>query len=504
MKVLDFLFIPPPLWRISHKTIILVVILTQLHFIVIAQDNTLYHIPVIPQANQLNPALIHRCRVYVELPVISSIKLNIRNTGFGFHDAVHSDEATGPDVYFLDLEKLDRKLRSINYFMTYLDVDLLGIGFPVKDWYFTFGINHHTSLRLSYPDDIVTVKDGNWDVDAGAPIPISFSGLGIDISMWNSIGISAAREVNDQLTAGLRLKYLQGMANLNTRRSQLDLNTLENPVALEAEARYLMNVSFPVVLGYNNSGLVDEINLDNVFGNITGDFIFNKNRGAAIDAGIVFDYDDNIQLSASITDLGFIRWKKNVNNFNAEGSYSFTGIDIDRYQSEPGQADLLQALQDSLFRAFTAEGTTKGYFTMAPVRVFGGITYKFLPKLNAGAMTRIEFYDLNIRPSLTLSMNYTPIPSLAATLSYTVMNNKFDQAGAGLVLGNRGAQFYILTDNIPVRFTGLAGSPVFWPYNARMLSLRFGFNLLFGCNQKDSKGRSHRPGSRKGTCPAYW
>ncbi len=53
-----------------------------------AQDNTMYLMPDIPQANQLNPAYMKLCRIYVELPVISSVKVNIRNTGFGFHDVI--------------------------------------------------------------------------------------------------------------------------------------------------------------------------------------------------------------------------------------------------------------------------------------------------------------------------------------------------------------------------------------------------------------------------------
>ena len=104
-------------------------------------------------------------------------------------------------------------------------------------------------------------------------------------------------------------------------------------------------------------------------------------------------------------------------------------------------------------------------------------------------------------PSLSLSMNYTPIPSVSASLSYTIMNNKFNQVGAGIALGHRGAQFYLITDNIILRFTKDIQSPLFWPYNARMVSLRFGINLLFGCNQKDNK---YHPKNRRDACPAYW
>jgi hypothetical protein len=146
-----------------------------------------------------------------------------------------------------------------------------------------------------------------------------------------------------------------------------------------------------------------------------------------------------------------------------------------------------------------------------PVKVFAGVSRVVLPHLRAGAMTRIEIYNLRVMPSLTLSMNYTPVPAVAASLSYTIMNNKINQVGAGIALGNKVAQFYLVTDNILLRFTksirfpndtGIGG-PFILPYNARMLSLRIGVNLLFGCNQKEKK-RGKKNYRQRDSCPAYW
>ena len=284
-----------------------------------------------------------------------------------------------------------KKLNRINFFLTDLNVDLLGFGFPVADWYFTFGVANHSELRLTYPHDISSLKDGNWDVTGGKAIPITLNGLGIDFTVWNSIGVSAAREVMDGLKIGLRLKYLQGMANINTRRSKLELNTTSNPIGLEAEMKYLLNASLPVVLGYAANGLVNNVNFDNVLDDITGDYIFNGNRGMSIDAGLVYDFDEVTQFTASVIDLGFIRWKKNVNNFEAGGTGVFNGVDFDQYQLNPGQTDFLNALQDSLFKAFDAAGSKNPYTTMNPVKVFGGITRELLPDLKAGVMTQNRY-----------------------------------------------------------------------------------------------------------------
>jgi hypothetical protein len=493
------------------KTIsrVLVATLTLILFpVASAQNNTLYLMPSIPQADQLNPALMHPCRFYLALPVISSVRQSIRSTGFGFHDAIHTGTGAQSGTYYADLDNLDKKLRRMNYILAKGDIDLLGFGFPFRDWYFTFGISNHASLQVSYPNDIISLKDGNWDVNAGKAIPVNLNNLGANTTIWNSIGVSASKDFADGLRLGARVKYLNGMANVNTRRSTIILNTTPDPITLEAEVNYTVNSSLPVNLGYESNGLVNRIDFDPALHNLVGNYIFNGNRGLAIDWGLLYDLDEATQISASFTDLGFIWWKGNVNNFTGTGTFVFKGIDIDQYISNPGQDDLIGALRDSLLNAFHASNTTNGYITALPFNLYGGITRQLLPDLKGGAMTWIEINSMHVRPSLTLSLNFTPFRVFAATLSYTIMNNKFNQIGTGLSFGNHGTQLYILTDNIPIRFTRDVSTSLIWPYNARMLTLRFGLNLFFGCNKKDkSQGSisSRRfPKSMSGDdCPAY-
>lgn len=109
MKKPKVLFFPECYRRKTYTVFLLTILLLPIFTLTtIAQDNTLYLMPGIPQANQLNPALMNTCRIYVELPVISSVKLNIRNTGFGFHDVLHTGTGVQSDTYYLDLSNLDK------------------------------------------------------------------------------------------------------------------------------------------------------------------------------------------------------------------------------------------------------------------------------------------------------------------------------------------------------------------------------------------------------------
>ena len=479
--------------------------------LVSAQNNTLYLMHSIPQANQLNPALMHPCRFYVSLPAISSVKMNLRNTGFGYHDVFYTGTGDQPDNYYVDLDKLENKLRRINYGLVSTEVDLLGFGFPVKDWYITFGIFSYTSSQASYPHDIVLLQDEYLDVNSGTAIPVSLKNLGVNSTAWNSIGISASKEVKEGLRVGARLKYLNGMANVHTATSLIDVNPTTDPVTQSVEVNYRINSSLPLELSVTPDGLVNSISFEPARHNLTGNYIFNGNRGLAIDGGIVYKIDETTQVSASFTDLGFIQWKKNLNSFSVKEKFIFNATDLDQFTTNPGYADLLNSLADSLLNSVYASTVTNSYFTATPFNLYGGITRELAPNIRAGAMTWIEINSGHLRPSLTLSLNFTPFKAFAAALSYTLMNNKFNQIGTGLAFGNHGAQFYIITDNIVVRYTKDAETSLVWPYNARMLSLRFGLNLFFGCdkkgNNKDrSDGNRHRAPKNKSrdSCAAYW
>jgi hypothetical protein len=487
-----------------------------------AQNNTLYLMHSIPQANQLNPAVIHPCRIYISLPVISSVRQNIRTTGFGFHDAFNTYAGAQSGNYYLNMDNLKKTLRRMNYFLVNTDVDLLGFGFPLKTWNINIGISSHISLQVSYPHNIVLLTDGNWNVNSGTTIPVKINNLKVNSTAWNSIGISASKEIRKGLRVGVGVKYLNGMANINTRKSQIEVNTTGDPVTLQASINYKINSSIPLTLTKSSNGLINNVSFENATNNLVVNYLFSGNRGLSFDAGVIYDIDEATQIAASFTDLGFIHWTKNINTFSQSESIVFSGTETDLIASYPGEGDLINAIVDTLKKTVQASSATNSLLTATPFNLYGGITRELLPYLKAGAMTSIEINSGQVRPSMTLSLNFTPFKSLESTVSYTLMNNKFNQIGAGLALGNRFARFYIITDNIPVKWTKINAENIhirytknvktslILPYNARMFSLRFGVNLFLFCDKKKNEkdigfAKRHRsPNSKtRDACPAY-
>ena len=465
-----------------------------------SQDNTLYYLQAVPQSLELNPALQYRCRIFVELPVVSSIGLSFNSTGAGYHDAIHYGTGAKADSLYYDFNNLEKTLKKQNTLKADLDITLLGFGFAYKeDWYFTFRIYNHTEVRIGFPKDIVSLKDGNWNTGSMNPQTIDLSGVGLNALNYTAIAFGASKTINESLQLGARVKYLMGAADLNTKQSDIILNTTSNPITLSASTKMRINASFPANITYDQNGLIQSVDFGKASGNIVSNYLFNNNRGVGTDFGAIYKYDENITLYASIIDLGFIHWGSNTQGFNANGNFRFTGLDLLNLQGVQ-QTQLLQSLEDSVKNAFKFSNLKKSYFTWNTTKIYAGGTYSLLNNLNAGILTKLDIYNLGLHPSVTGSLNYTPFRFLAVSASVSYMNNIIRNMGLALALGGPGLQFYIVTDNIPLNYVQDQSSGLLWPYNARTLDVRFGFNLNFGCNQKQKKGRHARAAV---VCPAY-
>jgi hypothetical protein len=257
----------------------------------------------------------------------------------------------------------------------------------------------------------------------------------------------------------------------------------------------------------DSQGLVDGLDFSNTLSSIMSDFVFNGNHGAAIDAGVIYRYSDLITLSASIIDLGFIRWKSNVNRFDANAAVRFDGFDLRQYVSTLGPTDFFEAVVDSVLESFQFRSSMEPFTTFLTTKLYAGGQYQVFPNLHASALMRTELFDRRPHFALTLAGNYRPVEFLSGTLSYTLSNYKWDQIGFGLAVGGKGAQFYFVTDHIPLRWVRDTGTGLLWPYNARLFNFRFGINLIFGCDENEDAGGPGGPrrrGFRSGRlCPAY-
>ncbi|MFW5877919.1 MAG: DUF5723 family protein [bacterium] len=463
----------------------------------VAQDKTQYLLHEIPQSISLNPAIAYSCGNYIELPAISQLQFYYRNSGFSHKQAFDGGKGISGDTTELDLDGLARALGNRNHVRFGTKINILGFGFAVDDWFFSMNVNNRSSLRLSFNRDIVDVRDGNWDLTTNLPREININGTGIHLSSFTEFAFGAGFMIYPGFSVGIRAKYLLGSAHLQTRKSNIRILTAESPIKITGLSDLLIRGSLPVTIQEGTEGYVTGVQSD--LSNMM-DFLLSWNHGFAMDAGLIYDYSDKITLSASLLDLGFIRWRKNISVISQEEDFVFQGIDLNNYLISGDETDFFQALEDSVYNSFRLSGSNDPYTAAVPVRLMAGVDYKWKKKISLGAVFEGEILSNRFYPTLTLTAVSRFYDNLTASLSYSLMDRGFSSIGFGMVFGNGPLQLYLVSDNIPINYVRETELGLFWPYSARTMNIRAGLNIIFGC--KDKMSVYQRLKWRK-SCPAY-
>ncbi len=436
-----------------------------------AQTNTLYFMEEVHQSTYLNPAYQSSCNAFLGLPALSNINFDIAHNGFSYKNLIHLGTGNRSDSLILDIENIKSKLGKSNYLLVGTTVPVLGLGFWINNSYFTFDISNKTKARVSYPDNLIKVIDGNGDY-IGADNPLEISDFGPDIINYHELAFGLSRKITHRLFIGARFKILSGVAALESKKSDIKLYTEEKYYALHLESNFDYNISAPITISTDSVNQFDEVVYDD--SNTLSNIFSAKNIGIALDLGATYQFNDKLKLYGSITDLGFIRWKENALNLRANGAFDFSGLSLDSIASD-SDYDEFDDISDSIMKLSEITKSNNNFSTYLNTNIYLGASYDIGDFMKFGFLSRTSFYDRKAHQAFTLSANLRPVKWFSGTLSYSIDNRSYNNLGLGLVFGRR-FQFYLLTDNLNAAFN-VKGT--------RAVGLQLGLNLNFGCNKRD-------------------
>ena len=429
------------------------------------QNHSLYLMHAIPESNLLNPAIPLSCKWYIGLPVLSSVHLNYKNSSFSFNNLF---ESSGGGAYQPNLDFISNKLHWRNAIGTEIHLQLFALGYKYKGYSFIFSATEKNNLMVTFPKQIVALGfDGNGQFLGKTA---GLKGTGIFFNHYREYAIGVSKETGNGTILGARAKLLFGKLNVSTKKANLGLFTDKTTYNLEIDGQILVNSSLPILVDATNNRL-NSMAYNDV--SPVALALNRKNPGFAIDLGIIYPWTEQITLSASALDLGFIRWRSNLNSFNGSGNYVFTGP-----LGSSTSSSYWNNLGNSFLDSIHFEVTPKKYFTFLPPRFMAAADYRYNPQLAAGLVGNLLVYKTKAMPSLSLVARYEPFRYLGFMASYTWQNYSFNSVGAGFYIGRKPIQFYLVTDNLMAAFK---------PFDTRNINLRFGFNIIFGCSKKAEK-----------------
>ncbi len=441
------------------------------------QNNVLFFMHQVPQSNFVNPAVQNECKWFIGLPVISSVHFNYGNTGFSYMDMVRADG----DMARLDIDHLLRKLKRRNYMGTELHVSLLSLGYKRNEYYFTFNITEKNNTGITYPKEMASLLwRGNSQFEGESA---GFRGTGFFFNHYREFALGISKKTENGNYAGVRGKLLFGKLNVYTKQLDIDLFTDANTYNLTFTGEMDFRTSLPLTIT-EVDGVIDYMEMNNPD---LMQLLFNRrNWGVAFDAGFIHHYDDKITLSGSILDVGMIGWRSNQNSIEGSGNFFYDGPLGDSLDTENYLQDLMQAFADSLEVGTSNDNYTTPLFP----RYYLGGTYQLNPKLKAGVLVSGQIHKYKFMKALTLSGYYNPYRSIHVSASYSLINGSFNNIGAGFSIGRNPVQVYVVSDNI---------MGMILPLRTRNINLRFGLNIILGCDQEEEATSKH--GSLDGMCP---
>ncbi len=462
----------------------------------VAQNsNILYGVTRIPQMNNANPAFfpIHT-KSYTNtfgLNIIGSMPMSL-------NELVRDTTVNGQRYNFVDANSIIDLLKENNQFNISLNMNLPGGGFKVGNKCFiTLGIQTHLDGHFGIPVQVLNlITDGNVDPN-GIPQTISLvNGDLLGLQAYMSVPIGFGIKFN-HLTVGLRIKPMLGLFEMNTNDTYVNLHTEEDLNKIMASVHYNAQVALPINVNLPETATLEELPNYLNFSSLFQGFSFSTmqpNLGLGVDLGAKYDFL-GFEFSASVLDLGGIKWNNvyNLHPRNGAGEFAFEGIDAtDLINGGTLNMDsIMQIYQDEVDELLNAQ-LSKGE----------SYTTRLNPKFNLGAFYKVPIASnlgLTIRAGLLWhgelvprmasledtknNLLYQNVTAMAAVnlfdwlelaVSNSVIHNGFQTmffnpgASVNLMLLRR-LQFFALVDYGAFNFT-----------DSKEINAYIGTNLLFG------------------------
>ncbi len=448
-------------------------------------NNSVYFMPGVPQSNRVNPANQPNCGFYFGIPVLSPVVMEISSNSLAYKDIIYPHPYQDSLITFLhpegDKQAFLNKLKPMNYLTADIRASLLSLGFRTEVGFFTFDMTTRTEEAIYFPADLARLL--MYGVAEGETYQLD--GMGVDVTAFDEVAVGWSHGILDNLQIGARAKMLFGVGDITTQRSDLSLSTSEDMWNIKSDIMVSASLPFADVI-YDEDGNIEDVIIKDDISNLEPfslpRYIFNtKNPGFAVDLGVNYRPIDQLLISASAVDIGFISWKDEVHDATYAMEYEYDGIELN-----PFEFDENNSLEDYLDSTFAQMGDSLGSFLQFTqgrtyskrlnTKLYIGASYSLNPHISFGLLSRTDFLRERIAQQVTATASFSAGRIFNFTLSYTYKDSYLKNIGAGFSVKAGPVNLYVVSDN--------ALNAVFWPQETHSANFWMGMNFIFGCKEQ--------------------
>lgn len=440
----------------------------------------LYNFTPLPQSLLTNPGADVKYKWFFGVPLLSGISANVGSTGINAFDLFAKD---GVD-FNTKVEKVVASTNRNDYVTTNQQLELFSGGFrvggPENKSYISFGMYQEFDSFVYIPTDVVLLSIyGNKDYIGKS---FNLADLNVKAELLSVFHAGINKKINEKLTVGARGKIYSSLYNAtSTHNAGYFSTTLGTDLIYDQSIRSNLRLNTSGVKKY-----LDE-NYNGDFASDLKDDLISKtflggNLGLGFDVGLTYNPKKNIQITASLVDIGYIKHTKEVENFTLKGFYNFKGV-ITNFNQDGTPDDAYQDFED----AIPLDTLYTSYNTQRPLKFYSSFQYSFEEErqMECNCDTDEDSWYRSAIGAQLFAMTTPRAPMMALTAyyrrrlldglqikaTYTLDSYSYTNVGLGLYTKIGVANFYVLADNL-LGYADLA--------KTNALSFQIGFNIISG------------------------
>ena len=467
------------------KKFLIIYLLLGLSEVVCQNKQLLYNWEVTPQTLMLNPGSLVTSQFHAGVPLASGFHLNVGSSGVSVFD-VFADDGVAINT---KITTTISRLTSRDFFTVNQQLDVLNFGWLSKGFepmYFSGGMYQELDAIAYFPKDFAILAwEGNRDYIGKA---YDFNDISARLDLLTVFHFGVNKQVSKKLTAGVRLKLYSSLMSVSSTRNKGAFKT----TVREGSANIYEHTVTDLDVEVNTSGFIslDGLEQSQVSKKLLGRALLGGNLGLGIDAGITYQFDNELSLTASVLDLGAIFHTKDTERYRARGNYTLNGIELvfpELVNGEPA-IPYYDNLEDDIAREIPVDTLNTGYTQLRPTKINAGLHYDFGRFVgdNGGCNCKnngtkkkqisqagVQYYSI-FRPrglQLAGTLYYTRRfgNTLSIKTTYTIDSYSAKNIGAGMFLNIAGVNLFLAADNL-LQMSNLA--------KANSVSLQLGLNYI--------------------------
>lgn len=338
-----------------------------------------------------------------------------------------------------DLKNIVGELNPNNLFSASTEVHTFGLGLKIGNIGLSVGHAMKLDVAVDYTDDLINLAAFGNAPYIGKTLDLSTA---VDLYSFNEMFLGLQYKVGS-FSVGGRLKYLNGIENLRTKKSKINLTTDEEIYALtlktdiEAESAALLD--YNTITDYRFS-----------FSGLRADNLFKYNHGFAFDLGVNYKLSDKINVWAAISDIGSINWDRGAYIYKSQRTKTFDGIDLTDILNNKDES---VSITDTLYNLLDLEKKDTSFSTNLRTNFQAGAIVSINDKTKLGTVLSFSSFNEKSLYQITLQGKRKVLSFLEFGASYTLRNNSFTNLGLFTALNAKNLNVFMSTENVLSAFS---------------------------------------------------